>query len=81
VLVGVTAVVTLAVLLVGGCNGDAQKQPPATQPSRLSERTDDALADPFGYSPNFDRTDISGGDIDKFDKKGMDRDLKSVFNP
>lgn len=63
----------------GGCAGD--KKPATTQPTKLSDRTDKALADPFGYSPSFDRTDISGGDLGSFDKKGMDRDLNSVLNP
>lgn len=73
--------VVLALVVAFGCNADASKKPPTTQSTRLSDRSSEALSDPFGYSPTFDRTDISGGNVDKLDKKGMDRDLNSVFNP
>ena len=67
-------------LLAQGCGAPADKQP-TTRPARLADRTDKAIADPFGYSPNFDRTDISGGGIGSFDKDGMNRDLNHVLNP
>jgi hypothetical protein len=61
-----------------GCGNRTQ---PTTRPSTLSDRSDKALADPFNYSPDFDRTNISGGDIEHLDKNGMKRDLDHVFNP
>ena len=77
--VTVTASSILAVAVVAaGCAAPAK---PTTRPAKLSDRTDKAIADPFGYSPSFDRTDISGGDIGSFDKEGMNRDLNHVLNP
>lgn len=62
-----------------GCNN--RQAQPTTRPAKLADRTDAALADPFGYSPKFDRTDISGGDLGHYDKDGVNRDLNHVFNP
>ena len=74
-------VVGSAVLLASsGCGGAADEKP-TTRPAKLADRTDDALRDPFGYSPSFDRTDISGGDLDHMDGKGLRKDLDHVFNP
>jgi hypothetical protein len=67
----------LAVL--AGCGTHAAK--PTTQPANLSDRSNKALSDPFDYSPDFDRTNISGGDIGTMDKNGMKKDLDHVFNP
>jgi len=61
-----------------GCGKPAK---PTTQPTKLSDRTDKALDDPFGYSPSFDRTDISGGNAGHFDRQGMKKDLDHVLNP
>jgi hypothetical protein len=67
------------VTAMAGCNNGESK--PTTRPARLADRTDAALADPFGYSPKFDRTDISGGELGHYDKDGVNRDLNHVFNP
>ena len=67
-----------AAMVACGC---ASEKKPTTQPAKLSDRTDKALSDPFGYSPDFDRTDISGGGIGSYDKEGMNRDVDHVFNP
>jgi hypothetical protein len=68
------------VMLACGCGGKSDDQP-TTRPAKLADRTDDALRDPFGYSPSFDRTDISGGDLDHMDGQGIRKDLDHVFNP
>ena len=39
------------------------------------------MRDPFGYSPNPESTDISGGSLTDFDRKGFNRDLKNVLDP
>ena len=79
-----TAALAASLMLAGsaghvGCAPADNK--PTTRPTKLSDRTDKAMADPFGYSPSFDRTDISGGDIGSFDKDGMNRDVNHVLNP
>jgi hypothetical protein len=66
-----------ALFALAGCA--AQK--PTTQPSRLAERAAKAEKDPFGYKPQNDRTDISGGGLDHFDKDAFGKDVDSVLNP
>jgi hypothetical protein len=66
--------------LVAGCSWDSQKQP-ATRPSGVAERQDAALRDPFGYSPNMDQRDVSGGSLGNYDRAGMKRDIDHVLNP
>ena len=46
----------------------------------MRERQDAALRDPFGYDDK-DVPNVTGGGISDFDKKGFDRDVKSVFDP
>lgn len=52
-----------------------------SRPNTLRERQDKALKDPFGYSPDVDRTDISGGGLTGFDRDGIGKDMKNVFDP
>ena len=66
------------VLLIAGC---ANNPPPSTQPSSARDRQNQAMKDPFGYSPYGENPDISGGDIGHFDKKGFNRDVDHVLNP
>ena len=68
----------VSVLLVG-CATD--RSAPTTQPASVGERGEKALRDPFGYSPDFDESDISGGGLTDFDRKGFERDLGNVLNP
>jgi hypothetical protein len=56
-------------------------QKPTTQPSRLADRAAKAEQDPFNYKPQNDRTDISGGGLDHFDKDAFGKDVDSVLNP
>jgi hypothetical protein len=55
----------------------------ADQPTKPTSRpTESALRDPFGYKPFRDEPpSISGGGIGNYDKKAMDHDLKTVFDP
>ena len=66
-------------LLVGGCASNASK--PTTRPSSVADRQDAALKDPFGYSPDMGGSDSSSGDIGKYDREGMRKDLDHVLNP
>jgi len=47
----------------------------------VADRQDAALKDPFGYSPDMSGSDSSSGDIGKFDREGMRKDLDHVLNP
>ena len=62
-----------------GCASNASK--PTTRPSSVADRQDAALKDPFGYSPDMSGSDSSSGDIGKFDREGMRKDLDHVLNP
>ena len=63
---------------LGGCA--ANHHGPTTRPMSASERSDKAMKDPFGYSPDFSDTESDDG-IVKVDRKGLKRDLDNVFNP
>jgi hypothetical protein len=57
--------------LLGGCTSDAS----------MRDRQDAAMKDPFHYSPNMERTDISGGNLGNFNGKAIGKDLDDVINP
>ena len=61
--------------------GCAQQKGPTTRPETAREKQDRAVRDPFGYSTDTGKADISGGGIGDFDKEGFNRDLKNVFDP
>ena len=63
-------------VLATGCS---DKKPDTTQKTTY-DRQQDALRDPFGYSPHIENTDISGGDLGSFDKDACGKDVDSVFN-
>jgi hypothetical protein len=67
--------------LLAGCSKKGQEQGATSRPSTLRERQDKALKDPFGYSPDVDRTDISGGGLTGFDRDGFGKDMKNVLDP
>src|SRR5687768_15154326 len=71
-------VILVSAGLTVGCSSN---KPPATQPSGVRERQEEALKDPFGYSPEVGRSDISGGDVGHLDKKAMRKDIDHVLNP
>jgi hypothetical protein len=53
----------------------------SSKPSSSDERSEKALRDPMGYSPKFEKTDVSGGGWLDYDKEGMRKDLKNVLDP
>jgi hypothetical protein len=67
-------------ILAAGCASHSTRQA-TTRPSNIYQRQDAALADPFGYSPNMDQPDISGGDLGHYDRAGMKKDIDHVLNP
>ncbi len=64
-------------LLILGCTDTA----PTTRPDGTYERSQQALRDPFGYSPDIEKTDISGGGISEYDKDAMRKDMQNVLDP
>jgi hypothetical protein len=56
-----------------GCSTSTRETP--------AQRSENAERDPFGYSPKFERTDVSGGGWLDYDKEGMRKDLKNVLDP
>lgn len=69
----------LCICLLAGCS--RQGQQPASRPSTARDRQDQALRDPFGYSPDVEGTDISGGGLSGFDRDGFRKDMKNVLDP
>ena len=69
----------LICLALAGCAAETSK--PTTQPTNMRERQDQAMKDPMGYSPDMDRTDVSGGGLTDFDRDGFGKDLKNALNP
>ena len=68
----------LICVALAGCAADTSK--PTTQPTNMRERQDQAMKDPFGYSPKMN-DDISGGGIGEFDKDAFQRDVKNALDP
>ena len=63
------------------CVGCTVTDGPTTKPSTVSERQDSALHDPFGYTTDKDPANISGGEINQYDRNAMKKDLDHVLNP
>ena len=84
-------VFALGALLNVGCMTDNRQEPQAkaggtggtgaSAGPALSRQSQDALRDPYGYSPDFQETDISGGGLSDFDRDAFNKDLNSVFDP
>jgi hypothetical protein len=70
-----TVIMMLAAAGGVGCAGGEEKAP-----SNMRARQDEALRDPFNYSPT-DRTDVSGGGITDFKSDAFIKDVNSVFSP
>jgi hypothetical protein len=66
-------IMVIAIAIVAGCSENKS----TTQPSTA----DQALSDPFNYSPSMGKTDISGGGLGNYDKDAMKKDIDHVFNP
>lgn len=71
----------LALVSCGFLQAGCSNNPASTQPSRLSDRQDSMLRDPFGYKPEQKPIDISGGDLGHLDRDALKKDLNNVFNP
>jgi hypothetical protein len=66
-------------LFLGGC---ADENGPTTRPMTAYERSENALKDPFGYSPDVGKPDdITAGSGAQFDRKAFDKDANDVLNP
>jgi hypothetical protein len=65
---------------VGLIEGCAQ-QSATTQPSSFTQRQDQALQNPFGYTPDMKQSDMSVSGHGAFDKEGFNRDKDFVLNP
>ena len=76
---GVIPASAIAASLLAGCSSGTNG--PATQPSTISQRQDQALKDPFGYNPDLKKSDMTVGGNGPFDKEGLKRDTDFVLNP
>ena len=45
------------------------------------QKSEKTLRDPFSYSPDIEKTDVSGGGWLDYDKEGMRKDLRNVLDP
>jgi len=63
---------------MGGCGPTRQ---PTTQPSSMYDRQEQALHDPFGYSPDLKKSDMTVSGEGEFDAAALKRDLNHVANP
>lgn len=62
--------------------GCAEEGGPTTRPSSAYERSENALKDPFGYSPHVGSPDdITAGSGAQFDRKAFEKDTDDVLNP
>ena len=61
-----------------------QSGQPTTRPSGTYDRQEQAIKDPFGYTPdvrNSDTTRTGSSGIGEWDREGLKKDLDHVFNP
>lgn len=63
--------------LCGGCGNQAASAPS----NSMTSRQDQAIRDPFGYTPDLKNSDMSVSGHGTFDKEGFDRDKDFVLNP
>ena len=68
-----------ATLLLAGCSSSSNA--PATQPSTIAQRQDRAMQDPFGYTPDMKKSDMTVSGHGEFDKEGLKRDTDYILNP
>ena len=68
-------VLAMSVTFIIGC----AQQGATTQPATMYDRQEQALHDPFGYTPDLKKTDMSVSGEN--DPGGLKRDLDHVFNP
>ena len=66
-------------LLLSACTQPSQA--PTTQPTDIYDRSEAAIKDPFGYSPDIGKSDISGGGIGELDREALRKDIEHVLDP
>jgi hypothetical protein len=76
---GTILAIGIAASLPAGCSSGSNG--PTTQPSTISQRQDRALQDPFGYTPDTKKSDMTVSGHGEFDKEGLQRDTDHVLNP
>jgi DNA invertase Pin-like site-specific DNA recombinase len=64
-------------VLPAGCS----EQKSTTQPMTVRDRQDVILKDPFGYKPDQQYQDVSGGKTSELNRDALKRDLNHVLNP
>ena len=74
---GSAAFVFAAGALLAGCASSDS----AGQGGSITQRQDRALQDPFGYTPDAKKSDMSVSGHGEFDKEGFERDKDFVLNP
>ena len=47
----------------------------------MYDRSEEAMKDPFNYSPEFEKPDTDHGGISDWDSDGMRKDVDNVLNP
>ena len=68
---------SMAAIMLPACASDSGKKS-----SGMYDRQEQALHDPFSYSPSVPKPDdISGGGVGGMDQKGLQRDVDHVINP
>lgn len=70
---------TAGVLAAGavGCAGSSA----TTRPSSVYDRQEQALRDPFSYTPDLHKADRTVSGNGEFDSQGIGRDVDDVVNP
>jgi hypothetical protein len=71
----VGVIVLSSMTFIIGCAQDG----PTTKPASMYDRQEQALHDPFGYTPDLKKSDMSVSGEN--DPNGLRRDLHDVFNP
>ncbi|MCC6239453.1 MAG: hypothetical protein IT448_04045 [Phycisphaerales bacterium] len=61
-------------VMTGCTSSSTQKQ---DNSSAWSAEQEKALNDPMNYRAKMNRTDISGGELNNFDRRGFDEDMKA----
>jgi hypothetical protein len=73
-----TAALGLGLMLALGCADAGEKEQAAKEKqTQWSDQQQKALDDPMNYRPDMGRTDVSGGGISDFDRKGFKDDMKA----
>jgi hypothetical protein len=73
-----TVAAAVLAMLLGACAHDPRDRAAKDDDrSPWTEQQKKALDDPMNYRPDMGRTDVSGGGISDFDRKGFKDDIKA----